>query len=73
MKVQSKYQFFITYRNGVKASAASKPVVDTSKTLHKLDYKDYSLTFDNDTKNLKFYFIVLFSFSRFFFQIKKIQ
>ncbi len=71
MKVQSKYQFFITYRNGVKASAASKPVTDTSKTLHKLGYKDYSLTFDNDTKNLTFYFTVLFSFARFFFQIKK--
>lgn len=71
MKVQSKYQFFITYRNGVKASAASKPVIDTSKTLHKLGYNDYSLTFDNDTKNLTFYFTVLFSFTRFFFQIKK--
>lgn len=71
MKVQSKYQFYITYRNGVKASAASKPVVDTSKTLHKLGYQDYSLTFDNDTKNLKFYFTVLFSFTRFFFLIKR--
>jgi hypothetical protein len=71
MKVKSKYQFFITYRNGVKASAASKPVIDTSKTLHKLGYQDYSLTFDNDTKNLKFYFTVLFSFTRFFFRINK--
>jgi len=70
MMVQSKFQFFITYRNGVKASAASKPVIDTSKTLHKLGYQDYSLTFDNDTKNLKFYFAVLFSFTKFFFQIK---
>ncbi len=71
MKFQSKYQFFITYRNGVKASAASKPVIDTSKTLHKLGYKDYSLTFDNDSKNLKFYFTVLLSFTAFFFRIKK--
>lgn len=70
MKFRSKYQFFITYRNGVKASAASKPVVDTGKTLHKSGYHDYSLTFDNDTKNLKFYFTVLFSFARFFFQIR---
>jgi hypothetical protein len=69
MMVQSKFQFFITYRNGVKASAASKPVIDTSKTLHKLGYQDYSLTFDNDTKNLKFYFTVLLSFTKFFFQI----
>lgn len=71
MKFRSKYQFFITYRNGVKASAASKPIIDTSKTLHRLGYQDYSLTFDNDTKNLKFYFTVLFSFARFFFQIKQ--
>lgn len=70
MMARSKFQFFITYRNGVKASAASKPVIDTSKTLHKLGYQDYSLIFDNDTKNLKFYFTVLFSFARFFFQIK---
>src|SRR5215210_2903151 len=70
MMVPGKFQFFITYRNGVKASAASKPIIDTSKTLHKLGYQDYSLTFDQDTKNLKFYFTVLFSFARFFFQIK---
>lgn len=71
MKIRSKYQFFITYRNGVKASAASKPVIDTSKILHRLGYQDYSLTFDNNTKNLKFYFKVLFSFAWFFFQIKQ--
>ena len=71
MKVQNKYQFYITYKNGVKASAASKPVIDTSKTLHKLGYQNYSLTFANDIKNLKFYFIVLLAFTRFFFQIKR--
>lgn len=71
MKVRNKYQFFITYKSGVKASAASKPVLDTGKTLHKLGYEDYSLSFENDRKNLAFYFTVLSSFARFFFLIKK--
>lgn len=70
MKTKNKYLFYITYKQGVKASAASKPVLDTSKTLQKLGYLNCSLTFENDTKNLKFYYTVLSAFARFFFQIK---
>ncbi|HEX8332434.1 MAG TPA: hypothetical protein VF622_07405 [Segetibacter sp.] len=66
-----KYQFFITYRDSILASAASKPVIDTRNTLTSLGYEDCSLSFKRHTKSLSYYLSVLFKFSRFLFKIKK--
>lgn len=66
----SKYQFFITYKKGVLASAASKPILDSSKTLHKLGYEDYSLTFESNAKSISYYLHAIFGFIKFFIKIK---
>lgn len=65
-----KYLFYLTYSKGVIASAASKPVTDTSKTLHRLGYKDYSLVFETHTKSAGYYLRAIAGFLKFFFSIK---
>ena len=68
---RSKYQFFITYRNAITASAASKPLLDTKETLSALGYKDCSLAFDNDRKTVGYYVSVLTNFLKFFFKLDR--
>ena len=71
MNSKTKYQFFISYRNSVKASAASKPILDSCETLKSLGYEDHSITFDHNKKSFRYYSFVLNRFLRFFVRIKK--
>jgi hypothetical protein len=71
LNFRNKYQFSISFKNAIKASAASKPINDTRYTLSQLGFKDYSITSNDVSKGVVYYVTVLYKFLSFFFSLKK--
>ncbi len=67
---KNKYQFFIRFKHTTINSAATKPMLDCNKIFSLNGYKDFTLTFWDNSDRLKYYISLFKGIFNFFFSVK---
>jgi hypothetical protein len=66
-----KYQFCIRFNNIDVNSASSKAVLDCNKIFSACGYKDYTFTIGDNSKKVRYYFLLLKELLVFFFSVRR--